>query len=108
VATQIAVANQASEYTACYVNGYGTAPSAGAGGHELVEPSYWPQGLERPKEVEAVPRAWIGTCGSGGAERSSTALTCRLCGRVYTSVCSLGDMGSYSSTPFSRLKLEAP
>ena len=66
VATQIAVANQASRrHPLVYVSGSG----AGAIGpvREVVNWSsrpFWPQGVERPKKRSRCQKDWIGICGS--------------------------------------------
>jgi predicted dehydrogenase len=113
VATQIAVANQASEATRQLCEWIW----AGAIGpvREVQNWSsrpYWPQGIERPKEAEPVPEGldwdlWLGPA----AERSFNHAYLPFVWRGWDDFgCgALGDMGSYSfDTIFRVLKLEAP
>jgi len=113
VATQIAVANQASEDTRLLCEWIWD----GAIGRvrEVMNWSsrpYWPQGLERPKEAEAVPEGldwdlWLGPAPERPFNRVYLPFVWR---GWYDFGCgSLGDMGSYSfDTIFRVLKLEAP
>ncbi len=113
VATQIAVANQASEATRQLCEWIW----AGAIGpvREVQNWSsrpFWAQGIERPKETEAVPEGldwnlWLGPA----PERPFNHAYLPFVWRGWTDFgCgALGDMGSYSfDTIFRVLKLEAP
>jgi predicted dehydrogenase len=113
VATQIAVGNQASEATRllCEWIWDGAIGSV----REVLNWSsrpFWPQGIERPKESEAVPEGldwdlWLGPA----PERPFNHAYLPFVWRGWTDFgCgALGDMGSYSfDTIFRVLKLEAP
>ena len=113
VATQIAVGNQASEATRqlCeWIWDDAIGPV-----REVMNWSsrpYWPQGIERPKEVEAVPAGldwdlWLGPAPQRSFNHAYLPFVWR---GWYDFGCgSLGDMGSYSfDTIFRVLKLEAP
>jgi predicted dehydrogenase len=113
VATQIAVANQASEDTRLLCEWIW----AGAIGpvrevYNWSSRPFWPQGLERPKDAEPVPEGldwqlWLGPA----AERSFNHAYVPFVWRGWTDFgCgALGDMGSYSfDTIFRVLKLESP
>jgi len=113
VVTQIAVANQASEATRLLcewiwdgaigpvreVNNWSSRP-------------FWPQGLERPKEAEAVPEGldwdlWLGPAPERPFNHAYLPFVWR--GWSDFGCGALGDMGSYSfDTIFRVLKLEAP
>jgi len=113
VATQIAVANQASESTRLLCEWIWDGAIGPV--REVMNWSsrpYWPQGLERPKEVEAVPEGldwdlWLGPAPERPFNRAYLPFVWR---GWYDFGCgSLGDMGSYSfDTIFRVLKLEAP
>ncbi|GAC1430565.1 MAG: Gfo/Idh/MocA family oxidoreductase [Terriglobales bacterium] len=113
VATQIAVANQASEDTRllCEWIWAGAIDPVREVFNWSSRP-FWPQGLERPKEVEPVPAGldwdlWLGPA----PERPFNHAYAPFSWRVWTDFgCgALGDMGSYSfDTIFRVLKLEAP
>lgn len=113
VATQIAVANQASEDTRLLCEWIW----AGVIGpvREVVNWSsrpFWPQGMERPKDAQPVPdgldwNRWLGPA----PERPYNQVYLPFSWRGWTDFgCgALGDMGSYSfDTIFRVLKLEAP
>jgi predicted dehydrogenase len=113
VATQIAVANQASEDTRllCEWIWAGTIGPV----REVVNWSsrpFWPQGLERAKDTQPVPNGldwnqWLGPA----PERPYNQIYLPFSWRGWTDFgCgALGDMGSYSfDTIFRVLKLEAP
>ena len=113
VATQIAVANQASEDTRllCEWIWAGTIGPV----REVVNWSsrpFWPQGLERPKDTQPVPdgldwNQWLGPA----PERPYNQVYLPFSWRGWTDFgCgALGDMGSYSfDTIFRVLRLEAP
>ena len=113
VATQIAVANQASEDTRLLCEWIW----AGAIGpvREVFNWSsrpFWPQGLERPKEVEPIPAGldwdiWLGPAPERPFNHAYTPFSWR--GWTDFGSGALGDMGSYSfDTIFRVLKLEAP
>ncbi len=113
VATQIAVANQASESTRLLCEWIWDGAIGPV--REVMNWSsrpYWPQGLERPKEVEAVPEGldwdlWLGPAPERPFKRAYLPFVWR---GWYDFGCgSLGDMGSYSfDTIFRVLKLQAP
>ena len=113
VATQIAVANQASEDTRllCEWIWAGTIGPV----REVVNWSsrpFWPQGLERPKDTQPVPdgldwNQWL----VPAPERAYNQIYLPFSWRGWADFgCgALGDMGSYSfATIFRVLKLEAP
>jgi len=113
VATQIAVANQASEDTRLLCEWIW----AGAIGpvrevHNWSSRPFWPQGVERPKDTEPVPEGldwdlWLGPA----PERPFNHAYLPFVWRGWTDFgCgSLGDMGCYSyDTIFRVLKLETP
>ncbi len=113
VTTQIAVANQASEATRLLCEWI----SDGAIGpvREVSNWSsrpFWPQGLERPKETEAVPEGldwdlWLGPAPERPFNHAYLPFVWR--GWSDFGCGALGDMGSYSfDTIFRVLKLEAP
>jgi predicted dehydrogenase len=113
VATQIAVGNQASESTRLLCEWIWDGAIGPV--REVLNWSsrpYWPQGLERPKEVEAVPEGldwdlWLGPAPKRSFNHAYLPFVWR---GWYDFGCgSLGDMGSYSfDTIFRVLKLEAP
>ena len=113
VATQIAVGNQASEATRLLCEWIW----AGAIGpvrevHNWSSRPFWPQGIERPKTTEPVPKGldwdkWLGPA----PERPFNHAYLPFVWRGWTDFgCgALGDMGSYSfDTIFRVLKLDAP
>jgi predicted dehydrogenase len=113
VATQIAVANQASEATRQLCEWIW----AGAIGpvREVQNWSsrpYWPQGIERPKETEPVPEGldwdlWLGPAPERGFHHAYLPFVWR--GWDDFGCGALGDMGSYSfDTIFRVMKLDAP
>jgi predicted dehydrogenase len=113
VATQIAVANQASEDTRLLCEWIW----AGAIGpvREVMNWSsrpYWPQGLERPTGADPVPEGldwdlWLGPATERSFNRAYVPFVWR--GWADFGCGALGDMGSYSfDTIFRVLKLEAP
>jgi hypothetical protein len=82
VATQIAVANQASESTRqlCEWIWDGAIGPVREVKNWSSRP-FWPQGIERPKETNRCRKVWIGICGWGRRRNGlSTMLICRLCG----------------------------
>ncbi len=113
VATQIAVANQASEATRllCEWIWDGAIGPVREVANWSSRP-FWAQGIERPKEAEAVPEGldwnlWLGPA----PERPFNHVYLPFVWRGWTDFgCgALGDMGSYSfDTIFRVLKLEAP
>jgi predicted dehydrogenase len=113
VATQIAVANQASEDTRLLCEWIWDGAIGPV--REVMNWSsrpFWAQGMERPKEAEAVPEGldwnlWLGPA----PERPFNHAYLPFVWRGWTDFgCgALGDMGSYSfDTIFRVLKLEAP
>ena len=113
VATQIAVANQASEDTRLLCEWIW----AGAIGpvREVMNWSsrpFWPQGLERPNNADPVPAGldwdlWLGPATERSFNRAYVPFVWR--GWADFGCGALGDMGSYSfDTIFRVLKLEAP
>lgn len=113
VATQIAVANQASEDTRLLCEWVWSGAIGPV--REVINWSsrpYWPQGLERPKETEPVPAGldwdlWLGPA----PERAFNHAYLPFVWRGWTDFgCgALGDMGSYSfDTIFRVLKLQGP
>jgi len=113
VATQIAVANQASEATRqlCEWIWAGVIGPVREVKNWSSRP-FWPQGLERPKETEPIPEGldwdlWLGPA----PQRPFNHVYLPFSWRGWTDFgCgALGDMGSYSyDTIFRVLKLEAP
>ncbi len=113
VATQIAVGNQASEDTRLLCEWIWS----GAIGpvrevHNWSSRPFWPQGIERPKDTEAVPEGldwnlWLGPAPERPFNREYLPFVWR--GWCDFGCGALGDMGSYSfDTIFRVLKLEAP
>jgi predicted dehydrogenase len=113
VATQIAVANQASESTRLLCEWIWDGAIGPV--REVMNWSsrpFWAQGMERPKEAEPVPEGldwdlWLGPA----PERPYNHAYLPFVWRGWTDFgCgALGDMGSYSfDTIFRVLKLEAP
>jgi predicted dehydrogenase len=113
VATQIAVANQASEDTRLLCEWIW----AGAIGpvREVMNWSsrpFWPQAIERPKDPEPVPDGldwdlWLGPAPERSFNRAYLPFVWR--GWTDFGCGALGDMGSYSfDTIFRVLKLDAP
>jgi predicted dehydrogenase len=113
VATQIAVANQASEATRllCEWIWDGAIGPVREVANWSSRP-YWPQGLERPKDAEAVPPSldwdlWLGPAPERPFNHAYVPFVWR--GWTDFGCGALGDMGSYSfDTIFRVLKLEAP
>jgi predicted dehydrogenase len=113
VATQIAVANQASEDTRLLCEWIWS----GAIGpvrevHNWSSRPFWPQAIERPKETEPVPDGldwdlWLGPAPERAFNHAYAPFVWR--GWSDFGCGALGDMGSYSfDTIFRALKLEAP
>jgi len=113
VATQIAVANQASEYTRLLCEWIWS----GAIGpvrevHNWSSRPYWAQGIERPKDAQPVPTGldwdlWLGPAPVRPFNHVYVPFSWR--GWADFGCGALGDMGSYSfDTIFRVLKLEAP
>src|ERR1700720_3659654 len=113
VATQIAVANQASESTRllCEWIWDGAIGPVREVKNWSSRP-FWPQGIERPKETEVVPQGldwdlWLGPAAERPFNRAYAPFVWR--GWADFGCGALGDMGSYSfDTIFRVLKLEAP
>jgi predicted dehydrogenase len=113
VATQIAVANQASEDTRvlCEWIWDGAIGPVREVKNWSSRP-FWPQGVERPKEAQAVPEGldwngWLGPAQTRPFHTVYTPFSWR--GWADFGCGALGDMGSYSfDTIFRVLKLEAP
>src|ERR1700680_2607373 len=113
VATQIAVANQASESTRllCQWIWDGAIGPVRKVTNWSSRP-FWPQGLERPKEAEGVPEGldwdlWLGPAPQRPFNHAYLPFVWR--GWTDFGCGALGDMGSYSfDTIFRVLKLEAP
>jgi predicted dehydrogenase len=113
VATQIAVGNQASEATRllCEWIWDGAIGPVREVKNWSSRP-YWAQGVDRPKEVEAVPEGldwnlWLGPAADRPYNHVYLPFSWR--GWVDFGCGALGDMGSYSfDTIFRVLKLEAP
>ena len=113
VATQIAVANQASEDTRLLCEWIWSGAIGPV--REVINWSsrpFWPQGLERPKEAEPVPDGldwdlWLGPAPDRPFNHAYLPFVWR--GWADFGCGALGDMGSYSfDTIFRVLKLEAP
>jgi predicted dehydrogenase len=113
VATQIAVANQASEATRQLCEWIWDGAIGPV--REVVNWSsrpFWPQGVERPKESEPVPAGldwdlWLGPAPQRPFHHAYLPFVWRGWGDFGCGA--LGDMGSYSyDTIFRVLKLEAP
>jgi len=113
VATQIAVANQASEDTRLLCEWIWSGAIGPV--REVINWSsrpFWPQGLERPKEAEPVPDGldwdlWLGPAPERPFNHAYLPFVWR--GWSDFGCGALGDMGSYSfDTIFRVLKLEAP
>ena len=113
VATQIAVANQASESTRqlcewIWDGAIGPVREV----HNWSSRPFWPQGVERPKEIEPVPEGldwdlWLGPAQERPYNHAYLPFVWR--GWADFGCGALGDMGSYSfDTIFRVLKLEAP
>ena len=113
VATQIAVANQASEDTRLLCEWIWDGAIGPV--REVVNWSsrpFWPQALERPQDAEPVPDGldwdlWLGPAAARPFHRAYLPFVWR--GWADFGCGALGDMGSYSfDTVFRVLKLEAP
>src|SRR6267143_886213 len=113
VATQIAVANQASEDTRLLCEWIWDGAIGPV--REVLNWSsrpFWPQGLERPKNAEPIPDGldwdlWLGPAPERSFNRAYAPFVWR--GWADFGCGALGDMGSYSfDTIFRVLKLEAP
>jgi predicted dehydrogenase len=113
VATQIAVANQASEDTRLLCEWIWSGAIGPV--REVMNWSsrpYWAQGIERPKEAEPVPAGldwdlWLGPAPQRNFNHAYLPFVWR--GWTDFGCGALGDMGSYSfDTLFRVLKLEAP
>lgn len=113
VATQIAVANQASEATRelcewIWAGAIGPVREV----HNWSSRPYWAQGLDRPKDTEPVPDGlnwdlWLGPAPERPFNHVYTPFAWR--GWADFGCGALGDMGSYSfDTIFRVLKLDAP
>jgi predicted dehydrogenase len=113
VATQIAVGNQASEATRqlcewIWDGAIGPVREV----HNWSSRPFWPQGVERPKQTEAVPEGldwdlWLGPAPERAYNHAYLPFVWR--GWSDFGCGALGDMGSYSfDTIFRVLKLEAP
>ena len=113
VATQIAVANQASESTRllCEWIWDGAIGPVREVKNWSSRP-FWPQGIERPKETEPVPEGldwnlWLGPAPERPFHHAYLPFVWR--GWSDFGCGALGDMGSYSfDTIFRVLRLEAP
>jgi predicted dehydrogenase len=113
VATQIAVANQASEATRLLCEWiWDGAIGPVREVHNWSSRPYWAQGVERPKEAEPVPKGldwdlWLGPAPGRAFNHAYLPFVWRGWGDFGCGA--LGDMGSYSfDTIFRVLKLEAP
>ena len=113
VATQIAVANQASEATRLLCEWIWDGAIGPV--REVMNWSsrpFWAQGIERPKETEALPEGldwdlWLGPAPQRPFNHAYAPFAWR--GWCDFGCGALGDMGSYSfDTIFRVLKLEAP
>ena len=113
VATQIAVANQASEDTRllCEWIWSGAIGPVREVQNWSSRP-FWPQGIERPKDTEPIPEGldwdrWLGPAPERPYNKAYLPFVWR--GWSDFGCGALGDMGSYSyDTIFRVLKLEAP
>lgn len=113
VATQIAVANQASEDTRllCEWIWGGVIGSVREVQNWSSRP-FWPQGIERPKDPQPIPEGldwdrWLGPAPERPFNHAYLPFSWR--GWTDFGCGALGDMGSYSyDTIFRVLKLEAP
>ena len=113
VATQIAVGNQASEDTRLLCEWiWDGAIGPVREVHNWSSRPFWPQGIERPKDAEAVPDGldwdlWLGPAPERSFNHSYVPFVWR--GWSDFGCGALGDMGSYSfDTIFRVLKVEAP
>lgn len=113
VATQIAVANQASEATRLLCEWiWDGAIGPVREVHNWSSRPFWAQAIERPKETEPVPEGldwdlWLGPALTRPFNHAYLPFVWR--GWIDFGCGSLGDMGSYSfDTIFRVLKLEAP
>jgi predicted dehydrogenase len=113
VATQIAVANQASEDTRVLCEWiWDGAIGRVREVHNWSSRPYWAQGIERPKDAEPVPKGldwdlWLGPAPERAFNHAYLPFVWRGWGDFGCGA--LGDMGSYSfDTIFRVLKLEAP
>lgn len=113
VATQIAVANQASEDTRLLCEWIWSGAIGPV--REVMNWSsrpFWAQGLERPKDTQPIPAGldwdlWLGPAPERPFNHAYAPFVWR--GWVDFGCGALGDMGSYSfDTIFRVLKLEAP
>ncbi len=113
VATQIAVANQASEDTRLLCEWIWSGAIGPV--REVMNWSsrpFWPQAIERPKVAEPVPEGldwdlWLGPAPERAFNRAYLPFVWR--GWTDFGCGALGDMGSYSfDTIFRVLKLDAP
>lgn len=113
VATQIAVANQASEATRQLCEWIWSGAIGPV--REVINWSsrpFWPQGIERPKESQPIPDGlewdqWLGPAPERPFHHAYLPFVWRGWGDFGCGA--LGDMGSYSfDTIFRVLKLEAP
>jgi predicted dehydrogenase len=113
VATQLAVANQASEDTRLlcewiWDGAIGPVHEV----HNWSSRPFWPQGLERPKDAESIPAGldwnlWLGPAPDRPFSHVYEPFSWR--GWTDFGCGALGDMGSYSfDTIFRVLKLEGP
>ncbi len=113
VATQIAVANQASEDTRLLCEWiWDGAIGPVREVHNWSSRPFWAQAVERPKETQPVPEGldwdlWLGPAPQRPFNHAYLPFAWR--GWIDFGCGSLGDMGSYSfDTIFRVLKLEAP
>jgi predicted dehydrogenase len=113
VATQIAVANQASEDTRMLCEWiWGGAIGTVREVYNWSSRPFWAQGIERPKDSQPVPNGldwdlWLGPAQERPYNQAYLPFVWR--GWADFGCGALGDMGSYSyDTIFRVLKLEAP